>query len=56
MLTELYQTCPSYRDFYAPVTILICVRCPFYRGVRFMESFSVGNPTRNGRDQTKCPS
>ena len=32
---------------------LICVRCPSYRGVHFIESFSVGNPTKNSRDQNK---
>ena len=39
MLTELYQNCLSYRDFYAPITINVSV-------VRFMESFNVGNPTK----------
>ena len=55
MLTEIYQNCSSYRDFYLQ-SPTICVCCPSYRGVRFIESFNVGNPTKNGRDQTKRPS
>ena len=32
MLTELYQNYPSYRDFYAPITINVCLHV-----VRFIE-------------------
>ena len=55
MLTEIYQNV-SLIGIFILQSPLICVRCPSYRGVRFIESFNVGNPTKNGRDQTTCPS